>query len=67
MACCLLTMWLFIYIDYFQLFGGIDPSLYSGPIYSTPINKEWYYEVIIVDVEVDQVSLNMDCKEVGTY
>lgn len=45
------------------LFGGSDTSLYTGSLYSTPINKEWYYEIVIVDIEVDHVSLNMDCKE----
>lgn len=45
------------------LFGGGDPSLYNGSLYSTPINKEWYYEVVIIDIEVDHVSLKMDCKE----
>ena len=48
----------------FQMFGGSDPSQYKGSLYSTPIIKEWYYETVIVDVEVDHVSLNMDCKEV---
>lgn len=45
------------------LFGGTDPSLHEGDVYSTPILKEWYYEVVIVDIEVNDVSLNMDCKE----
>lgn len=45
------------------LFGGNDASLYNGLLYSTPINKEWYYEVVLVDIEVDHISLNMDCKE----
>ena len=46
------------------MFGGSDPSLYMGSLYSTPIIKEWYYETVIVDIEVDHVSLKMDCKEV---
>lgn len=35
-----------------------------GDIWYTPIRKEWYYEVIIVKLEVNGQDLNMDCKEV---
>ena len=41
-----------------------DTSLYAGSLYSTPVVKEWYNETVIVDIEVDHVSLSMDCKEV---
>lgn len=47
-----------------QIIGGIDRSLYVGDIWYTPIRKEWYYEVIIVKLEVNGQDLNMDCKEV---
>lgn len=47
-----------------QIIGGIDHSLYVGDIWYTPIRKEWYYEVIIVKLEVNGQDLNMDCKEV---
>ena len=47
-----------------QIVGGIDRSLYVGDIWYTPIRKEWYYEVIIVKLEVNGQDLNMDCKEV---
>lgn len=40
------------------------PPLYTGPFFSTPIYKEWYYEVVLVDIAVGGTSLNMDCKEV---
>ncbi|XP_060067485.1 beta-secretase 1-like [Ylistrum balloti] len=43
--------------------GGVDTSLYKGEMLYTPIHKEWYYEVIIVDVMVAGISLHMDCKE----
>ncbi|KAK6172548.1 hypothetical protein SNE40_016180 [Patella caerulea] len=43
--------------------GGISHDLYKGSIFYTPIQKEWYYEVLITDIEVDQKSLNLDCKE----
>ncbi|NXJ32633.1 BACE1 secretase, partial [Ciconia maguari] len=46
-----------------QIIGGIDRSLYVGDIWYTPIRKEWYYEVIIVKLEVNGQDLNMDCKE----
>ncbi|XP_052253845.1 beta-secretase 1-like isoform X1 [Dreissena polymorpha] len=45
------------------VFGGVAASLYHGSLYSTPVNKEWYYEVILVDVKVNGRSLAMDCKE----
>ncbi|XP_061183759.1 beta-secretase 1-like [Saccostrea echinata] len=44
-------------------FGGVDPTLHSGPVYYTNIHKQWYYEVVMVDVEVDGGSINLDCKE----
>lgn len=50
--------------DSLQIIGGIDPSLYIGEIWYTPIRREWYYEVIIVRIEVNGQDLNMDCKEV---
>ncbi|KAM6238234.1 beta-secretase 1 [Porphyrio hochstetteri] len=46
-----------------MIIGGIDRSLYVGDIWYTPIRKEWYYEVIIVKLEVNGQDLNMDCKE----
>lgn len=47
-----------------QIIGGIDPSLHGGSIWYTPIRKEWYYEVIIVRIEINSQDLQMDCKEV---
>lgn len=44
--------------------GGIDHSLYTGSFWYTPIRWEWYYEVIIVRVEINGQDLKMDCKEV---
>uniref|UniRef100_A0A8C9VYW0 Beta-secretase 1 n=1 Tax=Scleropages formosus TaxID=113540 RepID=A0A8C9VYW0_SCLFO len=46
-----------------MIIGGIDPSLYVGELWYTPIRREWYYEVIIVRIEVNGQDLNMDCKE----
>ncbi|XP_044143416.1 beta-secretase 2 [Bufo gargarizans] len=41
--------------------GGIEPSLYSGDIWYTPITEEWYYQVEILKFEVGGVNLNLDC------
>ncbi|GAA6078880.1 beta-secretase 1-like, partial [Tachysurus ichikawai] len=46
-----------------MIIGGIDSSLYVGDLWYTPIRREWYYEVIIVRIEVNGQDLNMDCKE----
>ncbi|XP_042330374.1 beta-secretase 1 isoform X1 [Sceloporus undulatus] len=46
-----------------MIIGGIDPSLYRGSVWYTPIRKEWYYEVIIVKIEINGQDLQMDCKE----
>ncbi|XP_056613487.1 beta-secretase 1 isoform X1 [Triplophysa dalaica] len=46
-----------------SIIGGIDPSLYVGELWYTPIRREWYYEVIIARIEVNGQDLNMDCKE----
>nr|KAF6342521.1 beta-secretase 1 [Pipistrellus kuhlii] len=46
-----------------MIIGGIDPSLYTGSLWYTPIRREWYYEVIIVRVEINGQDLKMDCKE----
>ncbi|KAK5868469.1 hypothetical protein PBY51_009481 [Eleginops maclovinus] len=46
-----------------MIIGGVDPSLYVGELWYTPIRREWYYEVIIVRIEVNGLDLNMDCKE----
>uniref|UniRef100_A0A8C5DM73 Beta-secretase 1 n=1 Tax=Gouania willdenowi TaxID=441366 RepID=A0A8C5DM73_GOUWI len=46
-----------------MIIGGLDQSLYVGELWYTPIRREWYYEVIIVRIEVNGQDLNMDCKE----
>ncbi|KAF7251049.1 Beta-secretase 2 [Varanus komodoensis] len=43
--------------------GGIEPSLYKGEIWYTPIKKEWYYQVEVLKLEVGGQILNLDCKE----
>uniref|UniRef100_A0A8C4JH23 Beta-secretase 1 n=1 Tax=Dromaius novaehollandiae TaxID=8790 RepID=A0A8C4JH23_DRONO len=50
-----------------MIIGGIDRSLFVGDIWYTPIRKEWYYEVIIVKLEVNGQDLSMDCKETEKF
>lgn len=48
-----------------QIIGGVDPSLYTGGLWYTPVRKEWYYEVVIVKMEINGQDLRLDCKEVS--
>uniref|UniRef100_A0A8I5R2C8 Beta-secretase 2 n=2 Tax=Cercopithecinae TaxID=9528 RepID=A0A8I5R2C8_PAPAN len=43
--------------------GGIEPSLYKGDIWYTPIKEEWYYQIEILKLEIGGQSLNLDCRE----
>ncbi|KAJ8400324.1 hypothetical protein AAFF_G00397070 [Aldrovandia affinis] len=45
------------------ILGGIEPSLYKGSMWYTPIKEEWYYQVEILKLEVGDQNLNLDCKE----
>ncbi|KAJ8257145.1 hypothetical protein COCON_G00192970 [Conger conger] len=45
------------------ILGGIEPTLYKGSIWYTPIKEEWYYQVEILKLEVGNQNLNLDCKE----
>jgi len=47
--------------------GGVDSSLYVGDLLYVPIRREWYYEVIIMDIAVNDISLGLDCKEVSSF
>ncbi|XP_036381529.1 beta-secretase 1-like [Megalops cyprinoides] len=46
-----------------MILGGVDPSLFVGEFWYTPVRREWYYEVIIVRIDVNGQDLGMDCKE----
>ncbi|XP_046581147.1 beta-secretase 1-like [Haliotis rubra] len=50
-------------MDGTMLLGGVSGSLYKGNIFYTPIHREWYYEVVIADILVNNKSLKLDCKE----
>ena len=45
----------------------MDESLYNGTMWHSPLLRERFYEVVIVDMEVSGVSLAMDCKEVSFH
>ncbi|XP_047575731.1 beta-secretase 2 isoform X2 [Lutra lutra] len=46
-----------------KVLGGIEPSLYKGDIWYTPIKEEWYYQIEILKLEIGGQSLNLDCRE----
>ncbi|KAL4647246.1 beta-secretase 2-like [Arapaima gigas] len=48
------------------IMGGIEPTLYKGSIWYTPIKEEWYYQVEILKLEVGDQNLNLNCKEYNT-
>uniref|UniRef100_V9KIB4 Beta-secretase 2 n=1 Tax=Callorhinchus milii TaxID=7868 RepID=V9KIB4_CALMI len=48
------------------ILGGIEPSLYKGKIWYTPIKQQWYYQIEILKLEVGGQNLNLDCKEYNT-
>jgi len=45
----------------------VDSSLYVGDLLYVPLRREWYYEVIITDIAVNDASLGLDCKEVSSF
>ncbi|OXB79534.1 UNVERIFIED_CONTAM: hypothetical protein H355_000350 [Colinus virginianus] len=46
-----------------KVLGGVEPSLYKGNIWYTPIKEEWYYQVEILKLEVGGQNLELDCRE----
>ncbi|RXN33760.1 beta-secretase 2-like protein [Labeo rohita] len=45
------------------IMGGVEPTLYRGSVWYTPILEEWYYQVEVLKLEVGAQNLNLDCKE----
>ncbi|XP_026219227.1 beta-secretase 2 [Anabas testudineus] len=45
------------------IMGGIEPTLYRGSIWYTPIIEEWYYQVEVLRLEVGDQNLDLDCRE----
>ena len=48
-----------------QTIGGISDSLFTGPMVYAPLNREWYYEIVITEIFVGDTAAGLDCKEVG--
>lgn len=45
--------------------GGVEPTLYRGSVWYTPIVVEWYYQVEVLKLEVGDQNLDLDCREVN--
>lgn len=45
------------------ILGGLEPTLYRGTVWYTPIIEEWYYQVEVLKLEVGDQNLDLDCKE----
>uniref|UniRef100_A0A671SI13 Beta-secretase 2-like n=1 Tax=Sinocyclocheilus anshuiensis TaxID=1608454 RepID=A0A671SI13_9TELE len=45
------------------IMGGVEPTLYQGSVWYTPVLEEWYYQVEVLKLEVGTQNLNLDCKE----
>lgn len=48
------------------ILGGVEPTLYQGQMWYTPIVEEWYYQVEVLKLEVGEQNLNLDCREYNT-
>lgn len=49
-----------------KVFGGYHKLLYTGSIFYTPIVKEDYYSVLIVNISIGGIQVNLDCTQVRT-
>lgn len=65
--CNLLFALYIIILCILQVIGGVDSSLYVGDLLYIPLRREWYYEVIITDIRVNNISVGLDCKEVSSF
>uniref|UniRef100_A0A671KQ94 Beta-secretase 2-like n=1 Tax=Sinocyclocheilus anshuiensis TaxID=1608454 RepID=A0A671KQ94_9TELE len=45
------------------IMGGVEPTLYRGSVWYTPVLEEWYYQVEVLKIEVGAQNLNLDCKK----
>ncbi|KAG7226118.1 hypothetical protein INR49_018729 [Caranx melampygus] len=45
------------------IMGGVEPTLYRGSVWYTPIVEEWYYQVEVLKLEVGDQNLDLDCRE----
>lgn len=46
--------------------GGEDSALYEEPLLYTPVVKEWYYEVLLTDIQINGESLPLSCASLNT-
>ena len=44
-----------------QTFGGLDYTLFIGDAYYTPIIKEWYYQIALTGIAVDDQPISVCC------
>uniref|UniRef100_A0A673GE14 Beta-secretase 2-like n=1 Tax=Sinocyclocheilus rhinocerous TaxID=307959 RepID=A0A673GE14_9TELE len=49
------------------IMGGVEPTLYRGSVWYTPVLEEWYYQVEVLKLEVGAQNLNLDCKEIKDF
>lgn len=54
-----------VFLFHPQIMGGIEPTLYRGSVWYTPIVEEWYYQVEVLKLEVGNQNLDLDCREVN--
>ena len=45
--------------------GEIDFTAFTGPVHYTRIRREWYYDVVMTDVDVEGTSVGVEesCQE----
>ncbi|XP_026878089.2 beta-secretase 2 [Electrophorus electricus] len=48
------------------IMGGVEPTLYQGSVWYTPVLHEWYYQVEVLRLDLDDQKLNLDCREYNT-
>uniref|UniRef100_H2YF12 Peptidase A1 domain-containing protein n=1 Tax=Ciona savignyi TaxID=51511 RepID=H2YF12_CIOSA len=47
------------------LIGEIDLSLAAGPLYWTPIVKQWYYDIIVSGLKIGDKVVDIDCSDIN--
>lgn len=45
------------------IMGGVEPTLHRGSVWYTRVIEEWYYQVEVLKLEINDQNLNLDCKE----
>ena len=47
-----------------QVLGGIDETLYNGPIFYTSLVQQKFYNVLVTNITVGGTVISLDCGEV---